>query len=76
MAGGSSLGSPLTNVTVQWTVTPNLAALSKREIGVRFEPVTATDKKNNHPTGWLFFLAGAERLELSTRGFGDRCSTN
>ena len=23
-----------------------------------------------------FFLAGAERLELSTRGFGDRCSTN
>ena len=24
----------------------------------------------------VFFLAGAERLELSTRGFGDRCSTN
>ena len=23
-----------------------------------------------------FFLAGAERFELSTRGFGDRCSTN
>ena len=23
-----------------------------------------------------FFMAGAERLELSTRGFGDRCSTN
>ena len=22
------------------------------------------------------FMAGAERLELSTRGFGDRCSTN
>ena len=25
---------------------------------------------------WLFLLAGVERLELSTRGFGDRCSTN
>ena len=24
----------------------------------------------------VFFMAGAERLELSTRGFGDRCSTN
>ena len=23
-----------------------------------------------------FLMAGAERLELSTRGFGDRCSTN
>ena len=23
-----------------------------------------------------FFLAGAERFELSTRGFGDRCSTS
>ena len=23
-----------------------------------------------------FFLAGAQRLELWTRGFGDRCSTN
>ena len=23
-----------------------------------------------------FFLAGAERLELPTPGFGDRCSTN
>jgi len=24
----------------------------------------------------LFFLAGAEGLEPSARGFGDRCSTN
>lgn len=23
-----------------------------------------------------YFLAGAERLELPTPGFGDRCSTN
>ncbi len=28
------------------------------------------------PPYWVVVLAGAERLELSTRGFGDRCSTN
>ena len=32
-------------------------------------------KKEAMTTSWLL-LAGAERLELSTRGFGDRCSTN
>lgn len=26
--------------------------------------------------GFFLFLAGAERLELPTPGFGDRCSTN
>ena len=26
--------------------------------------------------GTTFVMAGAERIELSTHGFGDRCSTN
>ena len=33
------------------------------------------EKKEAMTLSWLL-LAGAERLELSTRGFGDRCSTN
>ena len=40
-----------------------------------------SDKEQIHyniykPICKVFFMAGAERLELSTRGFGDRCSTN
>ena len=33
-------------------------------------------KQKDQVDDLVFFLAGAERLELSTRGFGDRCSTN
>ena len=33
-------------------------------------------KQKNRPPKRVVCLAGAERLELSTRGFGDRCSTN
>ena len=32
--------------------------------------------QKNRPPKRVVCLAGAERLELSTRGFGDRCSTN
>ena len=32
--------------------------------------------QKNRPPKRVACLAGAERLELSTRGFGDRCSTN
>ena len=33
-------------------------------------------KQKHHPAGGVFVLAGAEGLEPSARGFGDRCSTN
>ena len=33
-------------------------------------------KRKRPPNGDRFFLAGAEGLEPSARGFGDRCSTN
>ena len=33
-------------------------------------------RSKKRPPYWVVVLAGAERLELSTRGFGDRCSTN
>ena len=32
--------------------------------------------KNGHHTASVLFLAGAEGLEPSARGFGDHCSTN
>ena len=39
-----------------------------------FKPLV---KKKNRPFGrFLFFLAGAEGIEPSTFGFGDRRSTN
>lgn len=33
-------------------------------------------KKNPLPKQRILYMAGAERLELATPGFGDRCSTN
>ena len=44
------------------------------ETGARFSPFCPCLNKNTTHSGGV--LAGAERLELSTRGFGDRCSTN
>ena len=35
-----------------------------------------TTKKERQADACLSFLAGAEGLEPSARGFGDRCSTN
>ncbi len=35
-----------------------------------------TKKTPRASEGLFFYLAGAERLELPTPGFGDRCSTN
>ena len=37
---------------------------------------TQCQNKNGHPSVTVFALAGAEGLEPSARGFGDRCSTN
>ena len=34
------------------------------------------DKNKDTPNGVSIFLAGAVRLELTARGFGDHCSTN
>ena len=37
---------------------------------------TQCQNKNGHLSATVFALAGAEGLEPSARGFGDRCSTN
>ena len=40
------------------------------------KPFAQTKKKKRAVKRLFFFLAGAEGLEPSARGFGDRCSTN
>ena len=41
-----------------------------------FKPIYTNEKEKAPTESVLFFLAGAEGLEPSARGFGDRCSTN
>ena len=48
---------------------------SRFGVSVRRRLLTLTKKQGHHNVVSLF-LAGAVRFELTTRGFGDRCSTN
>ncbi len=56
---------------------PGAVGSSPRHASCRgFKPFSAPTKKKKHRFLGAFFLAGAEGLEPSARGFGDRCSTN
>ena len=52
---------------------------STRTIFVLFLTVFRPSEKKQKPVDDVstgFFVAGAVRIELTTRGFGDRCSTS
>ena len=51
------------------------AASCTKNLEFRFEPFHYRITKRSHEATFLL-LAGAEGLEPSARGFGDRCSTN
>ena len=52
----------------------------RRSNQLNYLAICCSQERNNYSTYKTnckdIFMAGAERLELSTRGFGDRCSTN
>ena len=52
----------------------------RRSNQLNYLAICCSQERNNYSTYKTnckdVFMAGAERLELSTRGFGDRCSTN
>ncbi len=47
-----------------------------KEGGIERKTLDSEQKKSFAEAKDCFYLAGAERLELPTPGFGDRCSTN
>ena len=49
---------------------------STRSACLVFRTVCTNEKEKRAVKRLFFFLAGAEGLEPSARGFGDRCSTN
>ncbi len=55
---------------------PNCFLYAPHPLGLQVLLLLYFSKTKNHPCSDGFVLAGAEGLEPSARGFGDRCSTN
>ena len=71
-----SYSSVATRIRLELT-TSSVTGWRSNQLNYRARLVSSDLDILTHTTAVVkYFMAGAERFELSTRGFGDRCSTN